>query len=124
MLVSILLLFLVPIGYFIYYRELSFDRNFNFKKFHSSNTNNPSRLNETDSDKILKKRYSRLKVPKDIDTVIIGSGTSGLTTASLLAQTGKRVLVLEQHYLAGGCTHCFVDKKVEHETGIHCWFYS
>ena len=128
MLVTIILLFLIPVCYFLYYRELSFDRSFNFKKFYYSeqikqrNRGEQSEQGEpdkTDSDKILRKRYSKLKTPKDIDTVIIGSGISGLTTASLLAQTGKRVLVLEQHYLAGGCTHCFVDKKVEHETGIH-----
>ena len=32
---------------------------------------------------------------------------------------GKRVLVLEQHYIAGGCTHSFDEHGVEHETGIH-----
>ncbi len=74
---------------------------------------------EVPEDKLLTDRYSRLKLQKDIDTIIIGSGIGGLTTASLLAQTGRRVLVLEQHYIAGGCTHTFVDKKVEHETGIH-----
>ena len=28
-------------------------------------------------------------------------------------------MVLEQHYIAGGCTHCFEDHGVEHETGFH-----
>ena len=76
MLVSLLLLFLIPICYFLYYRELSLNRHFNFKQIPPSN---PNELNESsDSDKILRKRYSKLKVPKDIDTVIIGSGISGL----------------------------------------------
>jgi Phytoene dehydrogenase and related proteins len=29
------------------------------------------------------------------------------------------VLVLEQHYIAGGCTHTFEDKGYEFDTGVH-----
>jgi len=39
--------------------------------------------------------------------------------ASLLAKLGHRVLVLEQHYIAGGMTHSFVDKGYEFDVGIH-----
>ena len=40
------------------------------------------------------------------DTIIIGSGISGLTTAVLLSQHGQRVLVLEKHLrLAALPTH-------------------
>ena len=85
----------------------------------ASNETHATPIREIPEDKLLTDRYSRLKLQKDIDTIIIGSGISGLTNASLLAQTGRRVLVLEQHYIAGGCTHAFLDKKVEHETGIH-----
>ena len=63
--------------------------------------------------------FSKKKIPENIDFIIIGSGISGLTTAGLLSRVGKKVLVLEQHYVAGGSTHCFEDKGWEFDTGIH-----
>ena len=53
--------------------------------------------------------YRPSKVPEDeeYDAIVIGSGIGGLTAASLLAQNDKKVLVLEQHYVAGGCCHEF-----------------
>jgi all-trans-retinol 13,14-reductase len=63
--------------------------------------------------------YSKKKIPSDIDTIVIGSGIGGLTTAGLLSRVGKKVLVLEQHYISGGCTHCFEDHGYEFDTGIH-----
>ena len=55
----------------------------------------------------------------EYDTIIIGSGIGSLTTAALLAKSGKRVMVLEQHSIAGGTTHSFIDHGVEHEVGLH-----
>ncbi len=44
----------------------------------------------------------------------------GLTTASLLAQLGKkRVLVLERHFKLGGFTHSFRRKDYEWDVGLH-----
>ncbi len=52
-------------------------------------------------------------------TIIIGSGIGGLATAAVLAQEGKRVLVLEKHYTAGGYTHVFKRRDYEWDVGIH-----
>jgi all-trans-retinol 13,14-reductase len=51
---------------------------------------------------ILADRYRPEKVPAEVDTIVIGSGMSGLSCAAVLSRMGQRVLVLEQHYVAGG----------------------
>lgn len=43
----------------------------------------------------------------------------GLTTAAFLAKAGKKVLVLEKHYVAGGLMHTFKRKKFEWDVGVH-----
>ena len=69
--------------------------------------------------KYSKVRYHRRFIPSDIDVIVIGSGMGSLTTAALLSMSGKRVLVLEQHDVAGGTLHTFEDMGVEFETGLH-----
>ena len=64
-------------------------------------------------------RYSRKKVPPASDAIVIGSGMGGLSCAALMARAGRRVLVLEQHYIAGGATHAFKDGGYEFDTGVH-----
>ena len=41
------------------------------------------------------------------DYIVLGAGLGGLATAACLVRQGKRVLVLEKHYLPGGCCHTF-----------------
>lgn len=73
---------------------------------------------------ILHERYTKAKAGDDgpWDAIMIGSGMGGLTCASTLARFGKRVLVLEQHDMAGGGTHTFVlDGKTDYnfDSGLH-----
>lgn len=58
-------------------------------------------------------------VPTNLDTIVIGSGSGGSCCANLLAQSGQRVLVLEQHQVTGGCTHSFREQNCEWDTGLH-----
>jgi all-trans-retinol 13,14-reductase len=53
------------------------------------------------------------------DTIIIGSGIGGLACASALAKCGHRVLVFEQHFIAGGLTSTFSRKGFTWDVGIH-----
>lgn len=69
--------------------------------------------------KYSKVRFHRKYIPFNIDCIIIGSGIGSLTSAALLSLAGKRVLVLEQHDVAGGTLHTFKDMGVEFETGLH-----
>ena len=59
------------------------------------------------------------KLPEEIDYVIIGSGMGSLYCAGLLAKAGHRCVILEQHYVTGGCTHSFQDHGFEFDTGLH-----
>ncbi|MFA5945509.1 MAG: NAD(P)/FAD-dependent oxidoreductase [Patescibacteria group bacterium] len=64
--------------------------------------------------------FKRQEASKDVfDAIVIGSGTGGLSVASLLAQAGKRVLVLEQHFVIGGYTHAFQRKGYAWDVGLH-----
>ena len=53
------------------------------------------------------------------DTIVIGSGAGGLSCALSLAREGHKVLVLEQHYLAGGWCHSFSLHGSKFTPGIH-----
>ncbi|UPJ59290.1 NAD(P)/FAD-dependent oxidoreductase [Bradyrhizobium sp. 192] len=53
------------------------------------------------------------------DALVIGSGMGGLSAASLLAQNGRRVLVLEQHNVIGGLTQSYTRKGYRWSVGLH-----
>lgn len=64
--------------------------------------------------------YKRDSGPDAADAIIIGSGIGGLAAAALLGtRLGKRVVVLERHYTAGGFTHTFRRPGYEWDVGIH-----
>lgn len=55
----------------------------------------------------------------DYDTVIVGGGLGGLTAGARLAKRGAKVLLLEQHYVPGGCATTFKRKDYLMEVGLH-----
>ncbi len=55
----------------------------------------------------------------DADTIIIGSGSGGLTAALALARSGQKVLVLEQHHAPGGWCHNFTKGGFTFSPGVH-----
>jgi phytoene dehydrogenase-like protein len=60
---------------------------------------------------------------EDWDAVVIGSGLGGLSCAAYLAAAGKRTLVLEAHYVAGGNSQVFRRRHrgrgYEFDVGLH-----
>ncbi|MFT6907988.1 MAG: all-trans-retinol 13,14-reductase [Oleiphilaceae bacterium] len=65
------------------------------------------------------RRYRPTRVDSDYDAIVIGSGIGGMTTAAILSKAGKKVLVLEQHYTAGGYTHSYSRNGYEWDVGVH-----
>jgi phytoene dehydrogenase-like protein len=57
------------------------------------------------------------------DAVVIGSGLGGLTCAAYLCASGRRTLVLETHYVAGGNSQAFRrnlgGREFEFDVGVH-----
>ncbi len=64
-------------------------------------------------------RFDSEHLDSHYDAIVIGSGLSGLTTAALLSKAGKKVLVLERHYTAGGFTHSYTRHGYEWDVGVH-----
>src|SRR5579862_7094477 len=53
------------------------------------------------------------------DAIVIGSGIGGLAAASALAKRHRKVLVLEQHGVAGGLTQTFRRRDWMFAPGVH-----
>lgn len=65
------------------------------------------------------RRYRPSRLDERYDAIVIGSGIGGMTTAACLSKQGKKVLVLEQHYTAGGFTHAYARNGYEWDVGVH-----
>lgn len=64
--------------------------------------------------------YKQARLDENWGAITVGSGMGGLTAAVLLgAHGGRRVLVLERHYEAGGFTHTFRRPGFEWDVGLH-----
>ncbi len=53
------------------------------------------------------------------DIIIIGAGLGGLTAGAKLSKEGKKVLLIEQHDIPGGCATAFKRKDYIFEVGLH-----
>lgn len=64
--------------------------------------------------------YKRNPINESFDAIVIGSGIGGLMAAVCLSEfAGKKVLVLERHYVAGGYTHSFERPGYDWDVGVH-----
>lgn len=64
-------------------------------------------------------RFHRESRRGDYDVIVVGSGLGGLTAASLLAHTGRRVLVVERHDRTGGYAHAFRRRGYRFDSAVH-----
>ena len=53
------------------------------------------------------------------DVVVIGAGLSGLSAATRLGMFGKKVLLLEKHYVVGGLNSFYAKKGKKFDVGLH-----
>ena len=53
------------------------------------------------------------------DVIIIGGGLGGLTAGSKLAKDGKKVMLVEQHNIPGGCATTFKRRGYTMDVGLH-----
>lgn len=53
------------------------------------------------------------------DVIVIGAGLGGLIAGAKLSKEGKRVLLIEQHIIPGGCATTFKRKDFTFEVGLH-----
>src|SRR5580692_2514609 len=56
---------------------------------------------------------------KTYDSIVVGSGITGLTAARILAQNGKRVLLLEKASILGGSLARFRVEGIPFDVGFH-----
>ncbi len=59
---------------------------------------------------------------RSFDDIVIGAGMAGLTVGALLANAGRRVLLLEAHDTPGGYAHTFVKGRYKFCAQVHYIF--
>ncbi|MBU0676088.1 MAG: NAD(P)/FAD-dependent oxidoreductase [Proteobacteria bacterium] len=57
--------------------------------------------------------------PHQADAIVIGSGISGLTTAALLAKSGRQVVLIEKNKKPGGALRRFKRAGIPFDIGFH-----
>jgi len=63
-------------------------------------------------------RFRKLE-RSNFDVIVVGAGIGGLTAAALLARRGQSVLIVDQHYVAGGNATIFKRPGYEFDVGLH-----
>jgi all-trans-retinol 13,14-reductase len=53
------------------------------------------------------------------DVIVVGSGIGGLAAGAALARNGRRVLLLERHFVLGGLTQTFERDGFRWDVGVH-----
>ncbi|NUO09222.1 MAG: NAD(P)/FAD-dependent oxidoreductase [Candidatus Brocadia sp.] len=53
------------------------------------------------------------------DTIVIGAGIAGLVCGAFLAKNGKKVLIVEQHFVPGGYCTSFKRKGFNFDAAVH-----
>lgn len=61
-----------------------------------------------------------LDLMENYDAIIIGAGLGGLSCGAKLAKEGKKILMVEQHNVVGGCATAFNRRRtMRFEVGLH-----
>jgi all-trans-retinol 13,14-reductase len=68
---------------------------------------------------LIGQKYRGESLEQDYDALVIGGGLGSLGLAATLSRYGKKTLVLERHYTAGGLSHVFKRKGFEWDVGVH-----
>ena len=72
-------------------------------------------------EEVIQASLDEAKKIDNVDYIIIGSGIGGLSAAALLNYYGYTTLVLESHYLSGGCAHTFERDGFKFDAGPSLW---
>lgn len=59
------------------------------------------------------------EIDSHYDAVVVGAGIAGLVCGNYLAKAGLKTLMLEQHYIVGGCCSSFKRKGFTFDSGAH-----